>query len=310
MTIIHMQERQPKQGTPVGDAAMTNQAQAVASRFKEDNQQAFYKLTYDLQTTLDLQQLLEIFYKHTCQFVPCDSLTYFNEGREIKTAFGTQQKHKCSYRLVIKEESIGQLIFSRARKFKPEETTVLESLLVSIVYPLRNALLYESALASAMNDPLTGIFNRAAMDTTLKQEIKHSERHGSPLSMIVFDIDHFKKINDSYGHSVGDCVLKMLANEVSDTIRESDMCFRYGGEEFTILLKNTNLDGATLLAERLRQKISTLVCYCEEVELNIQVSLGVANLNKGEDRRAFFDRCDKAMYNAKQSGRNQVKIAK
>ena len=143
------------------------------------------------------------------------------------------------------------------------------------------------------------------MESTLKREIGLAQRHNNPLSVILLDIDHFKKINDHYGHLHGDQVLAKVAQCAKETIRDSDIIFRYGGEEFLILLTNTSLDGACLLGERIRNEIMKLQ-MADLPSAKVTVSLGVATLHSGDEQQNFIDRADKALYQAKEKGRNRV----
>ena len=170
---------------------------------------------------------------------------------------------------------------------------------------LRNALLYHRALQTARIDPLTGVRNRATMDSAIHREIELARRHDTPLSVILLDIDHFNQINDQYGHLSGDQALKSIAQCADRTIRESDMIFRYGGEEFLVLLSGTDSDGAGQLAERIRENVERLNPHIHK-SMNLTVSLGVAGMRNGDDSGALFKRADTALYKAKQQGRNRV----
>lgn len=175
-----------------------------------------------------------------------------------------------------------------------------------MVYPLRNCLLYREAQSAALHDKLTGLNNRGAFDVSLKREINLAQRQHSPMSLIVLDIDFFKAVNDTYGHSGGDLALKMLADSIMDTMRTSDISFRYGGEEFALILSNTDKKAALLVAERLRIATSQLSCNDGSRTFGFTISLGVAQLNHGEAAAALFDRADHALYQAKKAGRNQT----
>ncbi len=218
-------------------------------------------------------------------------------------------RHVCSYRLVVAGEELGQLTFTRRKRFSAPETRLLEDLLCSLVYPLRNALLYHAALKAAFMDPLTGVNNRATMSTTFNREIEMARRHAMPLALAILDIDHFKLINDKYGHAAGDCVLKQLAQTVMRCIRNTDILFRYGGEEFTVLLSNTAPGGAVLLAERIRRAVEKTACAYNDTTMPVTVSLGVAFLKEGDTEVALFERADNALYQAKYEGRNCTRLA-
>ena len=122
----------------------------------------------------------------------------------------------------------------------------------------------------------------------------------------MFDIDHFKAINDSYGHSQGDISIKSVVECAQHCARSTDMLFRYGGEEFVMILRNTTLDGARLLADRIRRKVEKMECQDKGKPINMTVSAGVATLAPGESAQHFFERADAALYAAKNSGRNRV----
>ena len=123
----------------------------------------------------------------------------------------------------------------------------------------------------------------------------------------MIDIDNFKSINDTYGHQVGDCVIKSLANCLTNCTRGSDYVFRYGGEEFTVLLSNTDIKGAKQLAERMRAAVENVVCICDDVNVSYTVSIGVTQLGNNDTVTKLFTRADKALYNAKKAGKNCVK---
>ncbi len=268
------------------------------------------QLSSQLQTSLDIESILTEFSENIQSIVPHGHLGYEHEEQEIVFTVGKNARHKVSYRLTVNDEPLGTLLISRRRKFKAEECRQLENLLCTLLYPLRNALLYHSALSAAHKDPLTGIGNRAALDEVLDREIELAQRHQRPLGMIVIDIDHFKAINDTHGHSVGDCLLKAMANCANNTIRLSDQLFRYGGEEFVVLLPETDDEGVKRLADRIRRNVAEMDCACEGKHIKMTASFGIATLRQDEDGKALFARADQALYQAKKDGRNCTRIAK
>lgn len=165
-------------------------------------------------------------------------------------------------------------------------------------------------------DHLTKALSRSEIESQIIQEIKRSERSKHPIAFVMLDIDHFKKVNDTYGHAIGDVVLQSLANYCSSQLRTIDAFGRVGGEEFLMMLTDTEESEALLVAERIREGVASLVCA--EVagdEIKIQISLGVSVYEPGLDApetpiqlmKKYFKRSDLAMYKAKQSGRNQTK---
>ena len=151
------------------------------------------------------------------------------------------------------------------------------------------------------HDNLTGLFNRHFFDKRVTEEMARADRYGKSLSMIMFDLDHFKKVNDQWGHPVGDAVLKRIAEITEPAIRSIDVLARIGGEEFVILMPETTKDGAYLVAERIRNTIQSSIY---PITGTVTVSLGVAELLQHESFISFYKRCDDALYEAKRSGRN------
>lgn len=267
------------------------------------------QLSSHLQTSLDLETILAGFSDDLQDLVAHDGLDYRDVSRDVAFARGEKARHRLNYDLTINGEALGSLGLSRRRKFLAEETQLLESLLCALLYPLRNALLYRAALQAAHKDPLTGVGNRAAFDQALAREIELAQRHRRDLGMIVIDIDHFKVINDDHGHAAGDCLLKAMAATAERSIRLTDRLFRYGGEEFVVLLPETDSRGVRRLAERIRRRVADMDACCEGRAIPITASFGVACLRADETGEAFFKRADTALYAAKQGGRNRTCVA-
>ncbi|MFT7235423.1 MAG: diguanylate cyclase (GGDEF)-like protein [Methylophagaceae bacterium] len=259
-----------------------------------------------LQTTLELDELVQLFQDELQKVMTYDSFHY--QHRDVLCDINTAKRslHKCTYRLEMNSVWLGELTLTRGKKFRNEDTQLVEDFLCKFVYPLRNCLLYRQAQRAGLQDKLTGLNNRAAFDNNLTREVDLAQRQHTPLSLVLLDIDHFKTVNDSYGHSTGDIVLRALADSIVDTLRRSDIAFRYGGEEFALILSNTDTASALLVAERIRIAAFQLNCNDgDDRHFNLTVSLGVSELKQGEKATAFFDRADRALYKAKKSGRNK-----
>lgn len=159
----------------------------------------------------------------------------------------------------------------------------------------------------ASQDPLTGVANLRHFNALACREMELAHRHGQPLSVIMFDVDHFKRVNDTWGHAAGDLVLKALIEALGQELRETDLMGRVGGEEFAVLLPLTEIDGAWQLAERLRQAADCVRVALPSGLLRVTISLGVTQRKCGEnDFQHLLSRADHAMYQAKRGGRNQV----
>jgi diguanylate cyclase (GGDEF)-like protein len=267
------------------------------------------ELSGKLQTTLDLESLIELFAQVIKAQFDYDSLNYKSPESDMELTYGQREgRNRFSYDLKVMETDLGAIEMTRGRKLRKAEIEQLENLLAALLYPLRNALLYRAAIHSAFIDSLTGVKNRTAFDSNFSRDVEYSHRKSSELSLIVLDIDLFKRINDNYGHIVGDNVLRQVAQCVESTIRSSDALYRYGGEEFAIVLNGTDEPGALLLAERIRQNVEELVFDSLKDE-RISVSLGVAVLQDSENANYLFERADEALYQAKRDGRNRVTTA-
>jgi len=182
-----------------------------------------------------------------------------------------------------------------------QEIKLLTTIANQIGIAINNAKLYEEAKSFSLHDPLTGLPNRRSLQIQLEKSIETAKRYGEKLSVIMLDIDHFKKYNDMYGHLEGDRLLVKLASILSHEMRNSDFVFRYGGEEFLTLLPQTDLNLACEVAERLRKSV--------ESEAGITISLGVSSYREimlgSED---LISSADSALYKAKQEGRNRVVV--
>jgi len=169
---------------------------------------------------------------------------------------------------------------------------------------------HRSMYESKTRDALTGIFNRGYFMEAIEREIAFSTRHAQNLALVIFDIDHFKHVNDTYGHSVGDVALKHLSRAVQDIIRKEDIFARYGGEEFALLLRNTSSEMAFILAERMRRCIERLEIVHDGFRIPITISLGIAST--GEELTEvdpLIQVADERLYRAKNGGRNRTEAA-
>lgn len=264
------------------------------------------KLAGLLQTSLEIDSVLNYFLQAAQQVVNFDAAHYDFEEQNLNLKYGKTQRHRCSYRLRLAGEFLGELIFTRRRRFAEQEMEHLENLMGQLIYPLRNAVWYQRALQAAKIDPLTGAHNRASMNETLEREVELAHRHKSALSMVIFDLDHFKQINDNYGHVTGDDVLRECVKCCNQALRSTDMLFRFGGEEFVVILPGVNTNGAALAAERLRGVIEKHVFQSGQSTVPVTISVGTASLTMQETAKTLIERSDKALYSAKNDGRNRV----
>lgn len=273
---------------------------------RADNSELRERLSFLLQSSLNLDDILQIFFEQIQSIVTVRGLFYQHHTEGYQLQLGNNGAHSSSYRINTNDDVLGELVFSRGKRFSEQELATLEGLIGSLVYPLRNGLQYRTALQSALRDPLTGVGNRIALDNALDREIQLSERYDTPLSLLVIDLDFFKRINDTYGHSCGDDVLCEIARSIVAVTRQTDMTFRYGGEEFVVVLNKTDAEGAAAIAERIRKFVERVRIETHQELIQTTISIGTSTLEKGETQKDLFDRADRALYRAKEEGRNRV----
>lgn len=232
----------------------------------------------------------------------------------FKTDFVVSDDSKIGVFPLINEEHIlGAIVaYSNIEKLLQKDIDYLVQLTRQSGLTIQRANVYAEVLKYATMDALTGLNNRRQFELRLKQEVSNSKRNLTPLCCIMLDVDYFKKVNDTYGHAAGDCVLKSVSDLIKSEIREYDIACRYGGEEFFIILPQTKLPEATLVAHRLRKVIEESKMDISEagVEgvsyIKVTSSLGVCEYNKDMSVNEFAQKADKALYEAKETGRNRV----
>lgn len=203
-------------------------------------------------------------------------------------------------------EELGTLILT-GESFDEEELEMVAMLCGHAAVALDNARLHHIVERQALIDGLTGLANRRRTETALDEEILRSLRLGSELTLVFLDIDHFKEVNDQFGHAAGDIVLKRLALVLVHSLREIDTAGRWGGEEFALVLPGTDITGGVQLSERIRQRLARLQIPIEDHRsISITASFGVAAFAGSGNRERLLAAADDALYQAKRAGRNRV----
>jgi diguanylate cyclase (GGDEF)-like protein len=249
-----------------------------------------------------------------------DNIKNFHQSKYKFLHFGGTKKIRSGLAVPLSRgEKIIGTIFTQSYQpdaYTPEHQNTLELIAAPAAVALENAQLYAEVHRLAITDSLTELYNRRHFFSLAQQECERSSRFGHPFSIAMLDIDHFKQINDSYGHLVGDQVLRALANLCQKVVRKVDILGRYGGEEFIILLPETDTAQAFQVAERLREKIYSTPLRTDVGEFFITTSIGIAtpvcssNITVRPNRRLedIINQADQALYQAKQSGRNRVSV--
>jgi diguanylate cyclase (GGDEF)-like protein len=214
--------------------------------------------------------------------------------------------------LILQDQVIGAISLDSARRsaFSEDDLWLLVSFAATATAAIRNSQLHMEMQRLAITDSLTGLYNRRGLYELGRREIERARRFGRPLTAIMFDIDLFKNVNDSFGHEIGDQVLRILSDRISHNIREVDILGRYGGDEFVILLSETDMFTAVNLAERLRLCVVDSPFVIEgSSAINLTISLGIAKASVGaQDLTSLIHSADTALYAAKQAGRNTVHL--
>lgn len=220
-----------------------------------------------------------------------------------------------AFPLLSEDEITGCIIAkSMIEKLSKRDIDYLEQLTRQAAATINRANSYSTILQYATLDALTNLNNRRQFEIRLGQEISITKRQGKPLCAMMVDIDFFKGVNDTHGHAAGDEVLRTVAGIIKQALRESDIPARYGGEEFAVLLPFTHIPEAQIVGERLRKAVeeASITIYQdtdEEKQINVTISMGLAEYDGQESGEALFERADKALYEAKTNGRNQVRTA-
>ncbi|MBF0421842.1 MAG: GGDEF domain-containing protein [Magnetococcales bacterium] len=295
-----------------------------------------YELHRKLGETLDLDSMLDAFSRWLAPRINHDLVAYRHHGREkIPTACSCHGPHRQRLMEVAQRlledpldreagdrvESLGLvfqhwtldkhghdrllLIHRDASVSGQGELEELESILADLKGPLDRALVYEDLYEQARKDALTGLVNRRVFMERAEQERKQSGRYGKPLVLACLDLDHFKGINDRLGHGEGDEVLRTVSRTFASMIRDADLLARIGGDEFALILPNTNLPNAFGLMERICEAVRALNIGAPGAPL-LGVSIGLAQWEKGDDLTSWWEKADAALYRAKAEGRSRA----
>jgi len=261
-----------------------------------------------LSRNLEIEQIVDVFASEIQSDFPHSGYEYQCEDIDLSVSKGETRAHNANYRLRIQNRQLGDITFYRDTGFSSYELCSLEDLLCALIYPVKNALMYQIALKSAYSDPLTGLSNRAAMEKLLPREIELANRHAHSMALLVMDLDGFKQINDRCGHDSGDQVLRDVGQVLKAAVRNTDLLYRYGGDEFVGGLAQTDINGALEVSERIRRGVETLSVSDTEQQRNIEMSIGITMLRPDDSFSNAFKRADKALYQAKQGGKNRIII--
>lgn len=274
---------------------------------KHISESSLLRLHQRLQLSLDITVLIESFLAWACEHHRVDDITYTHQTENINVTSGRAKRHKVHYVLRQEHVYLGEVTLTSQKRFTDLHLLAQEQGMGVLIHYLKSAISYRALEKVALRDSLTGIMNRTALNELLPQEITRAQRYGYELAVLMIDIDHFKSINDSIGHVDGDSVLRHVAQTIDKELRDSDLSFRYGGDEFLIMLPYTDLQGAHVTARKIMNAVGKLAIISSDQEnINPHVSIGVATKHPQESGQELMRRADLALYNAKANGRNCI----
>jgi len=285
-------------------APSLNAFNVLANSISSDNNNTS-SLLEQLQTTLDLDKLLDIFAMEAARYIKFSGL-YFKSKMVCKTLRGSRKaKHERQFELKLNDEFIGTVSYSIDKPISMRHYKDLQRIHQIVLYPLKNALQYHQAMQLAMQDSLTGLGNRRYFDEQLKRAMHNANRHHAQVGLVLGDLNKFKAINDTYGHSTGDQVLIQFANILGTCIRDSDSIFRFGGDEFAIIVENASEYALDIIQSRIDKSLKTNVLLAK---YQVSCSLGTTFMNRADNESTLFERADQALYRQKMNMSKRLSV--
>lgn len=260
---------------------------------------ALYDITKDICKTLDEEEVFSIFRERINRYIGIGHCTFLTSQADL-----LEYQGHTVLPLTIHKNSIGYLVASDIKEKDKDKFHILaQQFLVGI----KRALLYQKVQELTITDSLTQVFSRRYFLERFAEEIKRSEKFKRCFSFLMVDIDHFKSYNDRYGHLVGDAILREITKTIKENIRQIDFIGRYGGEELSIILAETERDEVYYAAERIREAVESRTITVYDESLKVTISIGVSAFpTDAKEATQLIDKADKALYLAKQTGRNRV----
>jgi len=261
-------------------------------------------LVEQLQTTLDLQQQLQMVSMAAGKIVPLCGMSLQTGVGEFAAPGSVRGDYEYRSMLVLHEQCLGEVIYSSDQAISPLSQRRLMELESQWLFALSNALVVTRLQQLALRDTLTGLGNRRYFDEAFARSLQLAERKNQQVALVLLDLDNFKQVNDNFGHHAGDDVLLAVADAMRTTLRASDTLFRFGGDEFAVLLCGEDAQSVELVAHRLVKSISSHH-QCEK--FNVSASAGLACYRTADTDKTLFGRADAALYQAKLAGKNAVR---
>jgi len=261
-----------------------------------ENTQRKLALMEQLQCTLDLDKILNIFAMEAAKYISLTGLYFTQSGVRASILGSKPGKSERQFELKLGNEYLGVLTYAINSPISLTNHKILEELHQYLIHPIDNAIKYKNAMELAMQDSLTGLANRRYFDEQLKRAMHHANRQKRQVGLVVADLNKFKLINDTYGHQVGDDILKAFAKALLISVRDSDSVFRFGGDEFSIIVEEASKESLYVIEMRIQNAINNDALL---TKYNVSCSLGCTFMTRADDEQSFFERADQALYKQK-----------
>lgn len=263
-------------------------------------------LIEQLQTTLDTEQLLAIYLNALAGVYKVNAIQLETFQHTFTTGTPKAASQKLTLPIRIDNKLMGKISYFTDKKVTDVLMSSLTGFQKALVFPLRNALAFWQLQQMALKDALTGVGNRAMYNDAIMRAIQYGTRYKEEFVLLMLDLDNFKNVNDNHGHQTGDDILIGFTQVVSECLRAEDQMFRFGGDEFAIILDKQGLDAAKIVASRIHFAVSQQPQF---IKYGVSTSIGCACFNLTDTTSSLFARADKALYAAKYAGKNCMKIA-
>jgi len=281
----------------------SNCAEKIKLQGEADNIFTLYEITKEIAAVLHKDEAFKLFEKKLSehvQFTECKVLKSDDEGLSELIS----SRDYFVIELKTKDKTVGHLLLKGVSEDEKEKTRILAT---QFMLALRRVELYQEIERIAITDSLTEVHTRRYCLERLAEEVGRSKQQGLDMALLMLDVDHFKDINDNFGHLTGDQVLREIARLIKENLREIDIAGRFGGEEFCIILPDTDTEGALYAGERIRQAVEAASIRAYDNTINARVSIGICQFPQdGHKANDLIDKADQALYNAKRDGRNRI----
>jgi len=281
----------------------TSIAQEFNDNAKAPVRRALDKLDFlqKLSVAVELQPLLAIYAKEVSLRLQVTGLEFEYQGKQYQPKYSQGSCCILSSELILNEQDLGVMRYLSTKPLIQTQRQLIASLEQQLLQPLHNVLMFEKHRARSLRDHLTGLGNRSYFDDTLSSMKATAQRENTPFSLLILDLDNFKQVNDNQGHNEGDLVLKQFAKILRDSLRTNDHVFRFGGDEFVLLLGHHDVLNPQLVAQRI---IDTVFNDKLLSKNKVTASIGFTNWHAGDSNATIVERADRALYDAKEMGKN------